>query len=148
MAFTNLDSLALSGSQTVAGSSTVTGTQTVGGLVNTGTDRVSVTTGITAFATGGQTSATQLTTTINRVDTVATAADSVKLPLGVAGLVVYLTNNTATSMQVFGAGTDVINIGAGNVATATGVAQAANKSAVYFCTSAAPAAVWERVLTA
>jgi hypothetical protein len=40
-----------------------------------------------------------------------------------------VTNNTATSMQVFGPATDTINIGAGDVATATGVAQAANKTA-------------------
>jgi mRNA degradation ribonuclease J1/J2 len=138
---TNLDTVAVT-------TLTASGRVTAAGFTNTGTSVVAAATGITAAAGGTQAAATQLASTINRVDTVATAADSVKLPLAVAGAVVYLTNNTATSMQVFGSGTDTINIGAGDVATATGVAQAANKSAIYFCTSAAPAGKWERVLTA
>lgn len=140
---TNLNSLALSETLSVAGATSLTGLVTLGGLL-----KLSVETAITATAGGTQAAARALTKGINRVDTVATAADSVKLPLAVAGLVVALTNNTATSMQVFGDGTDTINIGAGDVATATGVAQAANKTAVYLCTSAAPAGKWERVLTA
>jgi hypothetical protein len=127
---------------------TSTGPITAAGITNTGTSVTSSAVAITAFAGGGQTSATALTKNVNRVDTVGTAADSVKLPLAVAGTIIHLTNNTATSMQVFGAGTDTINIGAGDVATATGVAQAGNKSAIYFCTSAAPAGKWSRVLTA
>jgi hypothetical protein len=121
----------------------------------TGTLALGVNVGITAFAGGGQTNATLLTNGINRVDTVATAADSVKLPAstagtapGILGQIVIVTNNTATSMQVFGSGTDTINIGAGDVATATGVAQAANKTAIYIATSTGTAAKWERVLTA
>jgi hypothetical protein len=104
--------------------------------------------GVTAAAGGGQANATAITKKINSVDTVATAADSVKLPLAQIGLEIFLTNNTATSMQVFGSGTDTINIGAGDVATATGVAQAANKTATYVCTKSAPAGKWQRVLTA
>lgn len=104
----------------------------------------SVATGVTANAGGGQTNATLLTGTMNDVATVATAADSVKLPLGQVGLWVLVRNSAANSMQVFGSGTDTINA----AATATGVAQAATTSALYFCTTAAPAAKWFRVLSA
>ena len=100
---------------------------------------------VTAAAGGGQTNATQLTGYAANVTVVATAADSVKLPLAIAGNVYFLQNSdSADSMQVFGAGTDTIN----GVATATGVAQAAGKSAVYFCTVSAPAGKWFRVLSA
>lgn len=121
---------------------------TTASIVSTGINTSSVEVAITAFAGGGQTSARALTKRVNSIDTVATAADSVKLPLAVAGASVYLTNNTANSMQVFGAGTDTINIGAGDVATATGVAHAANKTAEYICTKAAPAGKWQRNMTA
>lgn len=96
---------------------------------------------ITAFAGGGQTNATALPASFNRVATVATANDSVKLPASVAGRSVYVVNGSANSMQVFGAGTDTID----DVATATGVAQAAGKSATYFCPVAGK---WYRVLSA
>lgn len=142
------DTITTTGAATIGGAMTVAAALTANGFTNTGIGYASAAAAITAFATGGQTSATQLTKGVNSVDTVGTAADSVKLPLAVAGAVIHLTNNTATSMQVFGAGTDTINIGAGDVATATGVAQAANKSATYFCTKTAPAGKWQRVLTA
>jgi hypothetical protein len=105
---------------------------------------VTCTDGITAFAGGGQTSATQLTACHNNVTTVATIADSVKLPLAVAGARVYIRNNAANATQVFGAGTDTIN----GVATATGVSQAATTSAIYFAVTSAPAGKWFRVLSA
>lgn len=112
------------------------------GLSITGSElKVGAATGITAFAGGGQASATALTKTVNNVTTVGTAADSVKLPTSAAGLIVWVVNSTATSMQVFGAGTDTIN----DVATATGVAQAAGKSATYVCPVAGK---WYRVLSA
>lgn len=98
--------------------------------------------GIVAFAGGGQTNATLLAATINRVATVANAADSVKLPPSYAGAVIYVVNgDAADSMQVFGSGTDTIN----DVATATGVAQAAGKAATYVCPIAGK---WYRVLSA
>lgn len=100
--------------------------------------------GVTAHAGGGQASATQLTGTMANVSTVATAADSVKLPEANAGAFYMLRNSAANSMQVFGYGTDTINA----VATGTGVAQAATTSALYFCTSSAPAGKWFRVLSA
>lgn len=108
------------------------------------TDESSANDAVAAAAGGGQTNATQLTATSNNVTTVATAADSVKLPLAVAGARVHIRNSAANSMQVFGAGTDTINA----VATATGVAQAATTSAIYFCTKSAPAGKWFRVLSA
>lgn len=100
---------------------------------------------VTAAAGGGQTNATQLTGVMANVTVVATAADSVKLPLAQAGMVYLLSNSDAAdSMQVFGAGTDTIN----GVATATGVAQAAGKSAMYFAVTSAPAGKWLRNLSA
>lgn len=105
----------------------------------------SVVTGITAHAGGGQTSATPLTGGINSVDTVATGADSVALPLAVAGTTIQVLNNAASnSMQVFGAGTDTIN----GIATGTGVAQAAGKLGEFVCTKSAPAGTWFRNLSA
>lgn len=102
-------------------------------------------TAFTAFAGGGQASATALGYGTSRVDTVGSAADSVKLPTAVIGARCLVINNAASnSMQVFGSGTDTIN----GVATGTGVAQAAGKAALYVCTTAAPAAAWFRLLSA
>lgn len=84
----------------------------------------SVTDGITAFAGGGQTSATALTSALNRISVCATNADSVKLPVvsdADIGIEVDVINDGAANAQVFGAGTDTID----GVATATGVALAA-----------------------
>lgn len=101
--------------------------------------------GLTATPSGSQTTSLLLTATKNNVTTVATAADGILLPLAVAGLRLEISNGTAaTSMQVFGNGTDTIN----GVATATGVAQAGAKSAIYFCTKSAPGGKWFRVLSA
>lgn len=86
--------------------------------------------GLTAHAGGGQVSALQLSASINTVSTVATAADSVKLPSAVPGLKITVTNASANSMQVFGVSPDTIN----GVATGTGVALAAGKTATYFST--------------
>lgn len=87
---------------------------------------------ITAFAGGGQTSATLLANELNRVGTVATAADSVKLPASAAGLTIIVANHGANSMQVFGSGTDTIN----DVATATGVPQMQGSVCIYTCYTA------------
>jgi len=57
--------------------------------------------GITAFATGGQASATQLTKDINRVSVCATGGDSVKLPAGVLGMEVVVVNDGAASCDVY-----------------------------------------------
>src|SRR6185437_2635043 len=97
---------------------------------------------ITAHSGGTQAAAYQLTKQINHVVTVAAANDSVALHAAVAGLEIQITNGHASnSIQVFGAGTDTIN----DVATATGVAQAAGKSAIYSCPVAGK---WYRTLSA
>lgn len=87
--------------------------------------------GLTAAAGGTQAGALALSATklVHRVSTVGTAADSVKLPLATgSGNIHFVMNSAAAnSMQVFGSGTDTIN----DVATATGVAQAAGKGAWY-----------------
>jgi len=97
---------------------------------------------ITAFAGGGQTSATQLNNCVNEVVTVASAADSVKLPRSYPGAEVVVINaHAANAIQVFGTSPDTIN----GVATGTGVSQAATKSAVYRCPVAGK---WYRILSA
>ena len=97
-----------------------------------------VASGLTAHAGGGQASALQLSGSGASIGTVATTADSVKLPAAVAGANYNLSNDGANSMQVFGLGTDTIN----SVATATGVAQASGVAAHFFC---AKAGNWSRV---
>jgi hypothetical protein len=87
---------------------------------------------ITAFPGGGQTNATPLVVELNRITTVATAGDSVKLPTSAAGLTIFIVNHTNNSVQVFGAGTDRID----DVATATGVNQMPNSTVLYFCATA------------
>src|SRR5216684_4014735 len=89
------------------------------------------TSGLTAFAGGGQTGATPLGYGLNQVATVATTADSVQLPACAVGAVVYVTNDGANATTVFGqAGrTDTINGTAG----ATGVSQANGAHVLYIC---------------
>ncbi len=95
---------------------------------------------ITAFAGGGQASATALTGQVNRITTVATAGDSVRLPASTAGAWVLIINKGANPLQVFGAGTETIN----GIATATGISQGINTNAIYTCTTAGN---WEVPLT-
>lgn len=99
---------------------------------SSGLQTLSYTNGITAFAGGGQSSATALTSQVNRVSTVATAGDSVKLPASAAGMIITVWNDSANPMQVFGAGTDTVN----GVATATGVSQMQKSVVIYACTAA------------
>lgn len=76
-------------------------------------DRVNA---ITAFATGGQTNATALTGTVNRVTVCATIGDSVKLPTSVAGMQVTVINSGATGVDIFPATGDLIDTLAANTA--------------------------------
>lgn len=97
---------------------------------------------ITAFATGGQANARLLTSSINRVTTVGTAADSVKLPAAKAGMTVIVINAAAAnSMNVFPATGGVINALAANAAYAV----AANKAVMFVC---AVDGTWNTLLTA
>src|ERR1700694_1559983 len=91
---------------------------------------------ITAFAGGGQASATQITTQTTRITVVATAGDSAKLPLAGPGLELVVITSGANSAQIFGLGTDTIN----GVAAATGVPQMANSICIYSC---AVAGLWQ-----
>lgn len=85
-----------------------------------------VVTGVTAFAGGGQASATAVCTSGNltTVNTVATAADSVKLPATpVVGQICVLKNKGANSMNLFPGSGDVLCVSGGacsaaNAATA------------------------------
>jgi hypothetical protein len=87
---------------------------------------------ITAFPGGGQTNATLLTVQTNRITTVTTSGDSVRLPASAPGVEVTVINHGANPMQVYGLVTDTVN----DVATATGVSQMQNSSVLYFSTTA------------
>lgn len=103
---------------------------------------------VAAYAGGGQTNATAIAASANIVTTVASANDSVKLPLAKKGMKILVHNGHASnSMQVFGSGVDTIN----GVATATGVAQAAGKSALYYAVAdgdGTAVGAWFRILSA
>lgn len=120
--------------------------------------KLTTTDALTAFAGGGQTSALQLDSAYNRVSTVASSGDSVKLPSCVAGanktgigtaalpsgntigLMVFVTNAAAAnSMNVYPQTGDAINALGANAA----YAMAANKTAGFICGSAG---LWYSVL--
>src|SRR6266852_1289388 len=72
---------------------------------------VSVKDNIIAFATGGQANATQLAAQINRVVTVGSASDSLKLPsaAGAVGAEITVSNaHASNSLNVFPASGDQI----------------------------------------
>lgn len=69
---------------------------------------------ITAKAGGGQQATNALNAMINRVTTVASAGDSVTLPIAQPGMTITVINTTATSMNVFPNTGDAINNGAAN----------------------------------
>lgn len=97
---------------------------------------------LTAHAGGGQASALQLVAGINRVTVVATAGDSVKLPLATAGGTCTVINADSTeSLNVFPATGDTINALGANAAFAL----AAGKTVIF---SAAGALFWYGDLTA
>jgi len=99
------------------------------------------TTGLTAFAGGGQGSATPLTGNINRITVCATIADSVKLPAALVGRRVSVYNAGATSANVFPQTGENINSGAANAAFAV----ATTKGAIFECVATG---VWNAVLSA
>ena len=100
---------------------------------------------ITAQANGTKANATVLTAAKCHVAVSAGANDSVILPPGYPGLEVTIFNGGASSIQVFGAGSDTINA----IATGTGVTQNNGISAVYTCYDVvAGVGIWGRVLSA
>lgn len=101
-----------------------------------------VTNGITAFAGGGQGSAVELVSGINRVTTVATAADSVKLPAAKAGQSITVVNAAASNaMAVFPQTGEIINALSANASLSV----AANKAINFYC---AVDGTWNSLLTA
>lgn len=93
-------------------------------------DIVSSQDGITAHAGGGQANAFQLVAVVNRVTTVATDGDSVKLPPAIAGSSVVVDNDGANSLAVWPSGTDQLE----DVTTA--VVQYSGSQFTYICTAA------------
>jgi len=103
---------------------------------------VSSTDNLTAHAGGGQTNALQLAAAINRITTVATGNDSVKLPISVAGLdVVVINAAAANAMYVYPQTGDIINALSAN----TALSVAANKTATFYCCTAGQ---WHSLVTA
>lgn len=96
-------------------------------------------TSATAYASGGQASATPLTAEISRVTTATASGASVKLTRCTPGRQQTVFNDTVNSIQVFGVNPDTIN----KQPTATGLAQAASKIATYYCTNSGN---WTRLL--
>lgn len=113
--------------------------------LNAPTELLGVETNLTAHAGGTQAAALLLDAlkSVHNVTTVASAADSIKLPLANGSLSLHLIKNSAAtnSLQVFGSGTDTVD----GVATATGVAIAAGKSRM--CIDVAPG-LWISLLGA
>lgn len=98
-------------------------------------------TGITANAGGGQANAVLLTRSFSRVNTVATAGDSVRLPPAAPGADMAVFNRAANSTNVFPSTGDAIGGGAANAAYAL----AAGRNARFVCVVAG---TWEVMLGA
>lgn len=91
----------------------------------------SIENGITATAGGGRTNAYPIKSQFARVTTVATAGDSVQLPIAYEGVDILIVNSGANSLQVFANvnASDTID----DIAAATGVSQIANSAVIYAC---------------
>jgi hypothetical protein len=96
---------------------------------------------MTALAGGGQTGATQITAQMSRFTTVATAADSGKLPPAIPGLQITVTNASAASMNLYPFLGDAINALGANAAFAL----ATVKTAIFTCYVAGQ---WHSLLSA
>lgn len=129
------------GSYTVA---PVVGTEPTVGYnvsgVNDIPDTSRAVTRITAYAAGGQGSATQLGATVNTVSTAASTVASVRLQRCVPGRQQTVANLGANSIQVYGTSPDTIN----GAATGTGIAHPTNRIATYICTGNGN---WTRLLS-
>lgn len=87
---------------------------------------------ITATAGGGQATARLLTSQTSRIVTVATAGDSVRLPVSAPGLELLIVNSGANGVQVFGFGTDLVD----GLPSSMGVSQMPSSMVIYSCTTA------------
>jgi hypothetical protein len=102
----------------------------------------SVVDNITAKAGGGQANAILMTAAINRVTTVGSSADSVKLPPSLAGLdVVVINAAAANAMNVYPTSGEAINA----LSADTAFSVTANKVATFYCCTAGR---WHSLLTA
>lgn len=80
------------------------------------------------------------------VSAVATANDGIKLPPAIAGLEISVMNSDAAdSLQIFASGSDSFRTAATTVAGATGVALAAQATAIFRCVKTG---VWSRFVSA
>lgn len=112
-------------------------------VVNALADGQSFTTAdaITAAGSSSRTGATQLQyNAITRIGTAA-ANTGVILPSAQSGSWMIVINDGASTLTVYGLGSDTINGTAGS----TGVTQATTQAALYACVTTAK---WSRVLTA
>ena len=99
-------------------------------------------TAITANPGGGQANGVLLTRSFSRINTVATAGDSVRLPPALAGVDMVVVNRAAAnSMNVFPSTGDAIGTAAANAAYAL----AAGRSVRFVCIAAG---TWEVLLGA
>lgn len=115
---------------------------TIDQAAESGLNMVDIT--LAANAGGGQANATLMDAQYNKVVTVATAGDSLKLiPANAAaiGAIQYLQNITATSANVFPNTGDQINALGANTAFAV----AAGKSAIFICVGSGQ---WATILSA
>ena len=88
----------------------------------------SVTNSVSAGATQTQAGATALTTTINRVTTVGTNGDGVKLPTAVGGLQVLVINDdSAQTLKVWPNTSDAIDGGSANAVDGNQIAAGASR---------------------
>lgn len=83
-------------------------------------DLVTAESGIVAHAGGGGTSAYQLHAVLNKVDTVASANDSVKMPKSQSGASVTVDNDGTNTLNVYPNGTDQIEDSTGAYAILSG----------------------------
>lgn len=84
---------------------------------------------ITAHAGGGQADAYQLTKKNNAINTVGNVGDSVKLPAGVVGSIIYVFNNDSLVCHVFPSSGGFIR----GQAVDTHITLGATKAATLFC---------------
>jgi len=89
----------------------------------------SVEAGIIAHASGGQANATQIVSAINRIGTVGTTGDSVKLPSATVGKMVSVFNDGANAADVFPQTDEII----GSLSADTSVSVAVGKGIMFSC---------------